>query len=69
MDLGCPRGEYPERAHDFQPFAADLSGESRTMTVIYCRLCGVIRPVVVTVETLPLDDRVDAPVTNMVKGV
>jgi hypothetical protein len=57
--FGCPHAAPgSRRAHDFQPFAADMAGESRTLAVIFCRLCGEMRQVEVTLEQAPLDDAV-----------
>jgi hypothetical protein len=51
MGFGCPRALPGTRhAHEFEPFAADMAGETRTVAVIFCRRCGVVRAVEVTPE-------------------
>lgn len=61
MDFGCPRAQPGTRhAHEFEPFAADMTGESRTLAVIFCRRCGVVRAVELTPEVfVPAEERVD----------
>lgn len=41
----CLSGDPPAYPHAFAPFAADMTGESRTVAVIFCQLCGDIREV------------------------
>lgn len=45
MSLDCPCATPPDRAHAFAPFAADMSGENRTIAVIFCQMCGEMREV------------------------
>ena len=49
----CPRGEEPTRAHFFEAAASES-----VPLVIYCRLCGEVRPVSDTPapDPIPLDD-------------
>ena len=41
----CPSGEPPAFSHAFAPFAADMTGESRTIAAIFCQSCGEVREI------------------------
>ena len=41
----CPLATPPDKAHAFAPFAADMTGENKTIAIIFCQMCGEMRPV------------------------
>lgn len=53
MTPQCPNGDEPARAHIFEAAASE-----KVDLVIYCRLCGEVRPVSATPapDPIPLDD-------------